>query len=107
MGASVYRPFMCGHTCFLPSYEATVAREDGGRYAATMAATLNATARAEAVTEAASKWLREDAQSDLPRFRERERWMPVQVVDIPGWLVKSFTTEDYVVLKADIEGAEH
>ena len=99
MGASFYRPFMCSHRCFEPAYERAVAREDEGR----LAATLNATQ----LRETAARWLRDDGESGLPRARERERWLPVQVVDIPSWLTKSFRAEDYVIVKADIEGAEH
>ena len=30
-----------------------------------------------------------------------------QVVDFPSWLSEHFTVKDYVVLKLDVEGAEH
>ena len=34
-------------------------------------------------------------------------YFSVPIVDVPGWLSRSFAMEDHVVLKVDIEGAEH
>ena len=31
----------------------------------------------------------------------------VRVVDIPAWIESSFSMQDYVILKMDVEGAEH
>lgn len=45
--------------------------------------------------------------SMAPWYRREDYQFRVRAVDVPSWITRSFNRSDYVVVKMDIEGAEH